>query len=236
MSDPADGRPSASGRFRHDVEEQRRLGQVPADRLHLVRHGEVHNPTRVLYGRLPDFHLSDLGQQMAEAAAASFDGREVTALYSSPLERTQESAAPWASRFGLEPTIENRVIEPANSFEGSNVRRQLRNPQKWALLVNPWLPSWGEPFASISKRMMSAISDAWDLSEGGDVVIVSHQLPIWMAARTVAGQRLAHDPRRRRCTLSSITSLEKRGDRFVEVDYQEPARHLLAQSIDLGAV
>lgn len=209
---------------------------MPADRLHLVRHGEVHNPTRVLYGRLPDFHLSALGEQMAETAAASFDGRPVTALYCSPLERTQESAAPWAERFGLEPVHESRVIEPHNSFQGTNVRRHLRSPQNWALVVNPMRPSWGEPFSSIAKRMMSAVSDAWDLSEGGDVVIVSHQLPIWMVARTVARKGLAHDPRRRRCTLSSITSLEKRGDRFVEVDYQEPARELLAQSIDLGAV
>lgn len=173
---------------------------------------------------------------MAESAAASFEGRPVTALYCSPLERTQESAAPWAARFGLEPVHEHRVIEPANRFEGMNIRRELRNPARWPWLANPALPSWGEPFASIARRMLSALRDAWDLSEGGEVVIVSHQLPIWMVARSVQGRPLAHDPRRRRCTLSSITSLELRGDRFREVDYQEPARDLLAQSIDLGAV
>jgi broad specificity phosphatase PhoE len=209
---------------------------VPADRLHLVRHGEVDNPSRVLYGRLPDFHLSELGRRMALAASDSFAGRNVTALYASPLERTQESAAPWAARFGLDPVLEQRVIEPSNRFEGTNVRRHLRDPQNWALVVNPLRPSWGEPFSSISRRMMSAIADAWQLAEGGEVVVVSHQLPIWMVARTVARKPLPHDPRRRRCTLSSITSLELRGERFVEVDYQEPARHLLAQSIDLGAV
>lgn len=209
---------------------------MPADRIHLVRHGEVHNPQRVLYGRLEGFHLSELGARMAEAAAASFAGRSVTAVYASPLERTQESAAPWAARFELEVTLEHRVIEPHNRFEGMDLRRELRDPARWPWLVNPMRPSWGEPFTSISRRMMSAIDDAWQLSEGGEVVIVSHQLPIWMAARTVARKSLAHDPRRRRCTLSSITSLERRGERFIEVDYQEPARDLLAQSIDLGAV
>jgi hypothetical protein len=57
-----------------------------------------------------------------------------------------------------------------------------------------------------------------------------------MVARTVQGKPLATDPRRRRCSLSSITTVAKRGDVFVEVDYREPAAELLAESIDLGAV
>lgn len=209
---------------------------MPADLVHLVRHGEVRNPDRVLYGRLPGFGLSELGHRMAELAAASLAGRPIASLAASPLQRTRESAAPWAERFGLEVRLDERLIEPANRFEGGNVRKGLRDPRNWPYLVGPWRPTWGEAFVSIRARMMAAVAEAHATTPGGEAVLVSHQLPIWMVARTVAGRRLAHDPRARRCALSSITTLAWRGGAFVEVDYQEPAAELLAESIDLGAV
>ncbi|TPW71526.1 histidine phosphatase family protein [Schumannella sp. 10F1B-5-1] len=209
---------------------------MPADRIHLVRHGEVHNPDRVLYGRIPGYRLSELGERMADAAAASHAAHPPVRLVASPLQRTQESAAPWAERYGLEIVADADLIEPHNRFEGTHVRTAIRDVRNWPYLVNPWRPSWGEAFSSIAERMMRAVDTAWNSVDTGEVVLVSHQLPIWMVARTVARQRLAHDPRARRCTLSSITSLERRDGRFVEVDYQEPARDLLAQSTDLGAV
>ncbi len=211
---------------------------MPADLLHLVRHGEVHNPDRVLYGRLPGFRLSELGERMARAAAESLAGRPISRILTSPLQRTRESAAPWAERFGLEPQLDRRVIEPFNRFEGMHVRTALRDPRQWPYLVNPWRPSWGEAFSSIAARMMAALADARDSVDRGEVVLVSHQLPIWMVARTVARRRLAHDPRERRCALSSVTTLrfDAASGRFVEVGYQEPAGELLAESTDLGAV
>ncbi len=210
---------------------------MPADLIHLVRHGEVHNPTGVLYGRIEGYHLSDRGHRMADLAAASLNGRPITGLWASPLLRTQESATPWALRFGLEIVNDERLIEPPNVFEGVNIRRELRRrPLLARHLVNPLRPSWGEPFVSIRNRMMAAVADIHEAAEGGEAVVVSHQLPIWMVARTVQGKRLATDPRRRRCSLSSVTTITKQGGRFVEVDYQEPAIELLADSIDLGAV
>ncbi|UJP08993.1 histidine phosphatase family protein [Microbacterium sp. KUDC0406] len=207
---------------------------MPASLLHLVRHGEVHNPDRVLYGRLPDYHLSEAGRGMAQAAADHLVslGREVTELRCSPLERTQESAAPIAAAFDLTPVLEERIIEPANVFEGRRMRKALRNPVNWWQLRNPSLPSWGEPYESIADRMIAAMDDAWDAAALGDVVFVSHQAPIWITHRRVAGLRLRHDPRTRRCALSSITSFERVGDVWREVDYAEPA----ASGIDLGAV
>lgn len=210
---------------------------MPADLIHLVRHGEVHNPGGVLYGRIEGFHLSELGHRMAQAAADSLAGHDIRSLSASPLQRTQESAAPWAARFGLEIQVDPRLIEPTNTFEGVNIRRELRRrPWLASRLINPRKPSWGEAFVSIRDRMMAAVADIHQATEGGEAVIVSHQLPIWMVARTVQGKPLATDPRRRRCSLSSITTLRWQGDRFVEVDYREPARDLLAESIDLGAV
>ena len=212
---------------------------MPATLLHLVRHGEVHNPDRVLYGRIPGFHLSELGARMATMAADSLAGHNVTALYASPLERAQESAAPWSKNFGLEIQTEERIIEPTNRFEGQSTAfgpKMLTQPRNWPFVVNPFLPSWGEPFVTVAARVMAAMHDAWEKADGGEVVMVSHQMPIWMIARTVAGKPLYHDPRKRRCSLSSITTLEHRDGRFVEVNYQDPARELLAASVDLGAV
>jgi len=214
---------------------------MTASRVHLVRHGEVHNPGRVLYGRLPGYGLSEAGRRMTWAAAEhvrDFD-RPVRSLIASPLQRTQESAEPFTEIFGLEPVLDVRVIEPANVFEGTRMRRSLMDPRNWWHLRRPSVPSWGEPYSSIAERMLSAMDEAWDAStgsatqgEGGDVVIVSHQAPIWIAHLRVAGLPLRHDPRTRRCALSSVTSFERVGDVWREVDYAEPA----AGGIDLGAV
>lgn len=210
---------------------------MPADLIHLVRHGEVDNPERILYGRLEGFGLSELGHRMAEAASASLLGHDIRGVLASPLQRTRESAAPWAERFGLEVVTDERLIEPANRFQGINVRRDLRRrPNLWAYAAMPWRPSWGEAFTSIRDRMLAVVADAYHASDGGEVVLVSHQLPIWMVARSVAGRRLAHDPRARRCALSSVTTLARRDGRFVEVSYTEPAADLLAEAVDLGAV
>lgn len=218
-----------------------RLEPVPADQIHLVRHGEVFNPQRVLYGRLDGFGLSDLGRDMAQAAADDLAAREreVAVLIASPLQRTRQSAEPIAAAFGLEPAIDGRVIEPENRFEGMKMHGResaLRDVRNWPFLVNPWEPSWGEPFRDIAARMLHAMDDAWRSADGGDVVIVSHQLPIWMVHRRVTGRSLSHDPRRRRCALSSITTFERRGDRFAEVGYRDPAGGLAAQATDVGAV
>lgn len=206
-----------------------------------MRHGEVENPTGVLYGRLDGFGLSERGRLMARAAAVSLTGHDIRSVVSSPLQRTQESAAPWMELFGADiPAglgIDPRLIEPTNRFEGLNIRRDVpRSPRYWRFFANPLRPSWGEPFVSVQGRMMAAVADHWQDVDGGEVVLVSHQMPIWMVARTVARKPLAHHPSRRRCALSSITTLERRGNHFVEVSYTEPAADLLADAIDTGAV
>ncbi|MFB7845288.1 histidine phosphatase family protein [Microbacterium sp. NPDC056052] len=207
---------------------------MAAERLHLVRHGEVFNPGRILYGRLPGYHLSDAGRRMAQAAAdhVAAMGRPVTALRCSPLERTQESAEPFTSAFALDAVLDERIIEPWNVFEGTQMRRALLNPWNWRHLRRPSVPSWGEPYSSVAARMRDAMDEAWHEAAGGDVVFVSHQAPIWITHLSVAGLPLRHDPRTRRCALSSVTSFERVGDVWREVAYAEPA----AAGIDLGAV
>lgn len=212
---------------------------MPASLVHLVRHGEVFNPDGVLYGRLPGFGLSELGKRMAAAAAESMTGRPVSALITSPLQRAQESAAPFAELFGLPLQTDERIIEPTNKFEGRTFEfgpQVILRPRSWPWVVNPFRPSWGEAYRSIADRMLAAMHDAWANTESGEVVLVSHQLPIWTATNELAGRHLWHDPRKRRCSLSSITSFERQGDTFVEVGYRDPAADLLAQAVDAGAV
>ena len=211
-----------------------------ADRIHLVRHGEVHNPEGVLYGRLPNFGLSQLGHKMAAEAASELQksGRKITALYCSPLQRTRESASPIAKAFGLTAIIDERFIEPHNIFEGKVIRgaRILLKPHLWFHLRNPSQPSWGEPYEEIVARMREGILEAAEQVNGGDLVIVSHQLPIWMVHSLAEGVKYPHNPTQRRCALSSITSFEIKDGNLVEVDYRDPSEALRESAKDVGAV
>lgn len=199
----------------------------PADTVvHLVRHGEVENPRGTLYGRLPGFHLSADGRVMAKAAADFLAGRDVTVLRSSPLDRTMESAEPVAAQFGLDIQVDERLIEPWNHFEGMTFgvgNGSLRRPAHWLKLRNPFRPSWGEPYTEVAARMFTAMTDAARAADGHEAVCVTHQLPIWVARRSVEGRPLWHDPRRRQCALSSVTSFTYRDGSITAVSYAEPA-------------
>jgi broad specificity phosphatase PhoE len=201
--------------------------------VHLLRHGEVFNPTRILYGRLPGFRLSELGVQMARAAADSVAGHDITRLVSSPLQRAQQTAEPFAAQFGLPAEIDERLIESGNAFEGKRVSvgdGALRDPRNWWLLRDPFLPSWGEPYRLIAKRMLAAVHAARDAAAGHEALCVSHQLPIWTLRRFLEHKRLWHDPRKRRCALASLTSLHFDDEELVGIGYTEPAAHLIAKS------
>lgn len=87
--------------------------------LHLMRHGQVHNPGNILYGRLPGFRLSELGIQQAHAAAAWLADKPIKAIYSSPMERARQTAAIVAQRHAAHsPIIDERIIEVSTPYEG----------------------------------------------------------------------------------------------------------------------
>lgn len=195
-------------------------------RVHLIRHGEVHNPDGILYGRLPGFRLSDTGRAQAVAAADLLAGRDIVAVIASPLQRAQETATPIAARHNLDIDTDHDLIESTNIFEGRRVSPgdgAWRNPRFWWHLRNPFTPSWGEPYDQIATRMATAVDKARSRAAGREVVCVSHQLPVWTARQYLSGNRLWHDPRRRECGVGSVTTLIYEGDRLVGVDYQVPA-------------
>lgn len=198
--------------------------------LHLLRHGEVFNPDGILYGRLADFHLSELGTEMAQRVAETLKDRDITNVIASPLERTQETAKPSAEALGLEIETDGRVVEASNKFEGKQFGvgdGSLRKPAYWKYMYNPFLPSWGEPYRDIVVRMLAAMHDAREKAEGHEALIVSHQLPVWIVRSHIEGRRLFHDPRKRQCSLASLTTFTYDGERVVSVAYSEPAADLV---------
>lgn len=213
------------------------ISSVTAERVHLVRHGEVNNPGGVLYERLPNFGLTPYGRTLAESAVRHVPADSITALVVSPLQRARESMEPWEQATGLTSTVDERVIEPWNEFRGMRLdggRALLSRPDLWRFLVNPFRPSWGEPYRDIATRMLAAMRDAVDSVDRGDVVIVSHQLPIWMVQRSMSNRSLAHNPASRRCSLSSVTSFQVHPADFVEFDYREATD--VDRAVDSGAV
>jgi broad specificity phosphatase PhoE len=193
--------------------------------VHLVRHGEVHNPEGVLYGRLPGFRLSDRGQKQALVVAEFLRDADIVHVACSPLERARQTAAPIADSHRIDAVVDERLIEAANTFEGMKVSvgdGALRDVRNWPKLRNPFKPSWGEPYLDIAHRMLAAVHRARTAAAGHEAVCVSHQLPIVSVRRFVEGKRLWHDPRRRQCGLASITSLEFADEKLVGVTYRDP--------------
>ncbi len=198
-------------------------------KVHVIRHGEVHNPGGILYGRLPGYHLSGRGRAQARAVAEALAGRDIVAVAASPLQRAQETAAPIAAVHGLQIVTDDDLIESANFFEGKRISPGdgvWRNPQVWWQVRNPITPSWGEPYKAIAARMAAAVHRTRDRAAGREAVCVSHQLPVETLRRSLEGKWLPHDPRRRKCNLASLTTLTFDGDRLVGVAYCEPAAGL----------
>lgn len=208
--------------------------------VHLLRHGEVYNPERVLYGRLPGYRLSDLGVAQAKIAAEVLAQRPLGRLVSSPLERAQQTAAPLAAAAGLDVHVDHRLIEADNYLQGRRVaggKGLFTDVSNWRYFVNPLRPSWGEPYTQIAARMLAAMHSARERIEGTgtEAVLVSHQLPIVAARRRAEGLPLYHDPRRRQCSLASVTSFTFDGDVIVRIDYAEPAAGILPEGEGAGA-
>lgn len=203
--------------------------------VNLLRHGEVFNPEGILYGRAPGFVLSEGGHAMAARVGERLGDRNITVIRSSPLERAQQTAAPLAAAREVHVDIDDRLIESENYFAGQPFGARsslLLKPAAWPRLWNPWRPSWGEPYREVAARMSAAIEDARRAveTEAGEALLVSHQLPIWIARLHAEKRSYMHDPRRRQCTLCSVTSLRFRDGDLVSVSYSEPAGDLVPEA------
>ena len=203
--------------------------------VHLVRHGEVHNPGKILYGRLPGYRLTERGQAMARLVADHLAEADIALVRSSPLLRAQQTAAPIAAVHTLPVSHDQRLTEALNHFEGHRMghgQARLTDPRNWRWFANPFRPSWGEPYVEQVRRVTAAVHEARAEAEGREAVLVLHQLPIWVTRRSAERRPLWHDPRRRQCSLCSVTSLRFVGPHLAGITYAEPAATLLAGTVD----
>lgn len=212
---------------------------MPITTVHVMRHGEVDNPEGVLYERLPGFGLTPRGREMTAMTAQwlAESGRDIALIMASPLQRAQESAAPAAKIFDLPVQTDARLTEAGNKLRGRKIHQSplsLANPKFWPLYFAPWLPSWGEHYTDIARRMFRAVAHVRALTPPGrEALAVSHQLPIWTLRRFVEGKPLVHDPRNRECALASLTSFHFDGSTLIGLEYVSPADALVREARDV---
>lgn len=161
------------------------MTQISATTLYLVRHGEVYNPEGIIYGRLPGFGLSERGRrQIARAAEALGSHGPFAALYASPLQRAQESAAILSARFDLAVATEERIVETnIGSFQGRHFE-DLPRPYITEKGAHPEL----ESAALMRGRLLDWAATIRARHPGERIIAVSHRDPIivallhWMGA------------------------------------------------------
>ena len=211
------GGPARRRRGRGRTRPGRAAVTAPQTVVHLLRHGEVYNPTKVLYGRLPGFRLSELGVQMAKAAAAGLRRAR------RHLRRGQPAGARAADRRADRGPVRaadrgRRAADRERQLlRGQAGRRRRRRAARPAQLVGAARPVHARRGASRTTHdrpadVRRAAGRPGRRPRGTRRCCVSHQLPIWTLRRHLERKRLWHDPRRRQCGLASLTSFHFDGD------------------------
>ena len=215
---------------------------MQATTIHFVRHGEVHNPDHILYERLPGFHLSDRGRRMAEATArylaASPQTNTAAAVYSSPLDRTRETAQAILTALNetrmarneepLELVTDQRIIEAGNNFRGTRIGHgegALWRNGNWKLVTNLWKPSWGESYRQIASRVSAFAQEKVREHAGQQIIVVSHESPIWSYRHLLETGHPEHNMLLRHTALASVTSItyDSETGNVMSITYVDPA-------------
>jgi len=159
-----------------------------------VRHGQTPSTGQRLPGRAPGLHLSDAGRDQATAAATRVaELKRVDAIYTSPLERARETAAPIATARELKPAVNRGLLEcDFGDWTGAELKKLMKLPE-WRTVQG--YPSGfrfpgGESFVEMQDRMVGAIGQLVARHRGGVVVCVSHADPIKAAVAHALGTHL----------------------------------------------
>ena len=215
---------------------------MQATTIHFVRHGEVHNPDHILYERLPGFHLSDRGRRMAEATArylaANPQTNTAAAIYSSPLDRTRETAQAILTALSetrmarneepLELVTDQRIIEAGNNFRGTRIGHgegALWRNGNWRLVTNLWKPSWGESYRQIAARVGAFAQEKVREHAGQQIIVVSHESPIWSYRHLLETGHPEHNMLLRHTALASVTLItyDSQTGNVMSITYVDPA-------------
>lgn len=189
-------------------------------RVHLVRHAEVENPDNIWYGRLEGFVLSERGIRQAKVLGEHFADGKIEAVYSSPLARAVQTAEAIAVLHGLQVEVDEDIMEAQAWLQGRpGDGRLFRNPLNLRYFLNPFKPSWGEPYASTRARMSRAVQRIAREHEGAEAVAVSHQTPVLVCRLGMEQNRKPPWMAKIPCARASITTLEFDDSRFMGVKY-----------------
>jgi probable phosphomutase (TIGR03848 family) len=167
---------------------------TPPTTILLVRHGQTNSTGKVLPGRAAGLHLADAGRSQAEQAAKRIaELASIDAVYTSPLERCRETAAPIGKATGHRPRVERGLLEcDFGAWTGASLRRLMRK-QEWRTIQRA--PSTfrfpgGESFPEMQHRMVSTLERLRDGHRGRTIVCVSHADPIKAAMAHALGTHL----------------------------------------------
>lgn len=166
-----------------------------AARVHLVRHGEVHNPEHLVYASLPGFSLSPTGEEQARAVARYLGRQPIVGVWASPLERALRTAEPLAHRIGLPVRIESELAEWKLMGRWAGISWE-EIPKKFpgeleAFLEDPTRLEFApESLDDLARRVGEATRRLHDQHPHGDIVIVSHSAPIRAAVLHLTGGSL----------------------------------------------
>lgn len=159
--------------------------------IYLVRHGAVQNPDQVIYGRMPGFPLSEEGRQQAHRLGAHLSGKNIAAIYASPLARTRETAGIISSfHKNIEILFDERLLEVHSpGLEGKPFADFAA--EEWNFYKPGYIARYGgERLGDIWRRMQAFLTEAAKKHKGQKIVAVSHGDPIMIVQTKHRGKRL----------------------------------------------
>jgi broad specificity phosphatase PhoE len=165
------------------------MNKKKATKIYLVRHGEVQNPDNIFYGRKPGFGLSDKGKMQAHAMGKHLQGKPITAVYASPLQRTQETAHIITGYLQNPPiTSDERLLEVLSPLEGKLLEELATI--RFNFFKKTFIKKGGESIHDIFDRMLQAIMEIHTKHTGKHVLVVSHADPIMILRAFYLGDPL----------------------------------------------
>ncbi len=196
-------------------------------RLHLIRHGEVFNPDRLVYADLSGFHLGEPGHRQAAALAAHLADDPIDVIATSPLDRAIETAAPIAVAHGLPLRIDHRLTEWGllarwAGIVWEDLSTAFPGEVDAYLAHAADLPFSPEPLDAVVARVSSVVDDLGADHPGGIAAIVSHQDPLQAVRLALTGRPLSELPidKPRHATVITLEP----GDGWIETGRWDPPR------------
>lgn len=147
-------------------------------RIFFVRHGEVDNPDKVMYGRLPGFPLSQNGRNQITKTAQFLSEENISAIYSSPLLRTKQTAEIISEILYLPINYSEEILEVRTSLQEKTFSYVAAHFPKMNVYISVKNNPSDETIENIAKRMQKFVDKIIKKHKGKNIVVVGHGDPI----------------------------------------------------------